>query len=106
MQNRHASIVSGLFGVPGQVEVERGLAEFRGGRPLVIRDGEQALLALPVDGIDAARLAAFRTLCGTAMPKLIITKRRARALGIEAATPMALTLRDHDDVGRLFSLAA
>jgi GTP cyclohydrolase II len=106
MQNGQANVVSGLFGLPGQVEVERALAEFRGGRPVLFCDDGQALLALPVDGIDAERLAAFSHLCGAAAPRLIMTARRARALGIEADGPMALALDGAIDVGTLFSLAA
>jgi GTP cyclohydrolase II len=106
MKNGHANVVAGLFGVPGQVELERGLAEFRGGRPVLFCDGGQALVALPVDGIEAARLAAFRALCAPASPRLIVTARRARALGIDAAGPMSLTLTAADDVDTIFSLAA
>jgi GTP cyclohydrolase II len=106
MKNGHAGVVAGLFGVPGQVEVERGLAEFRGGRPVLFCDGNQALLALPIDGIDAARLAAFRALSQPALPRLIVTARRARALGIDAAGPMSLKLTAADDVATIFSLAA
>jgi GTP cyclohydrolase II len=106
MKNGHANVVAGLFGVPGQVELERGLAEFRGGRPVLFCDGGHALVALPVDGIEAARLAAFRALCAPASPRLIVTARRARALGIDAAGPMSLTLTAADDVDTIFSLAA
>ena len=53
MRNGDASVVSSLFGAPGQVEVERGLAEFRGGRPVRITTRGQSIVALPVDGLDA-----------------------------------------------------
>src|SRR5262245_51645111 len=42
---------SGLFGAPKQVAVERGLAEFRSGRPVIIAAGGEAVAALPVDGM-------------------------------------------------------
>jgi GTP cyclohydrolase II len=106
MQSGAANVVSGLFGLPGQVEVERALAEFRGGRPVLFCDDGQALLALPVDGIDRERLAAFARLCGSGAPRLIVTARRARALGLEAAGPMALTLDGADDAEMIFALAA
>jgi len=106
MKNGHANVVAGLFGVPGHVEVERGLAEFRGGRPVLFCDGGHTLVALPVDGIEADRLAAFRVLCTPLPPRLIVTARRARALGIDAAGPMSLTLTPADDVDTIFSLAA
>jgi GTP cyclohydrolase II len=106
MKNGHAHVVTGLFGVPGQIEVERGLAEFRGGRPVLFCDSGQRLVALPVDGMEAGRLAAFRTLCAPVPPRLIITARRARALGLDAAGPMSLMLTAADDVDTIFSLAA
>jgi GTP cyclohydrolase II len=106
MKNGHADVVAGLFGATGQVEVERGLAEFRGGRPVLFCDGGQTLLAMPVDGIEAARLAAFRTLCAPTRPRLIVTARRARALGVDADGPMSLALTAGDDVDTIFSLAA
>ena len=106
MQNGQASVVSGLFGLPGQIEVERGLAEFRGGRPVVFVGSGEAFVALPVDGLDADRLAAFRALCAPVMPRLIVTARRARALGLDAAGPTSLALTAADDVDTIFSLAA
>src|ERR1700674_2779121 len=105
MNNGHPKVVSGLFGLSAQVQVERGLAEFRGGRPIMFCDGGQALLALPVDGLDRDRLAAFRALCG-ALPQLMVTARRARALGLEAVGPISLALTDADDAATIFSLAA
>jgi GTP cyclohydrolase II len=106
MKNGHASVVSGLFGVPGQVEVERALAEFRGGRPVLFCEDGSTLLALPADGIDGQRLAAFCRLCGPITPGLLITARRARALGIDAAGPVALPLDEADGVETIFALAA
>ncbi len=106
MRNGDASVVSGLFGVPGQVEVERGLAEFRGGRPVRITTPEKAVIALPVDGIDARRLAAFAAFTAPALPLLVITARRARALGLDAAEPVAIALSAADDPESIASLVA
>src|SRR5205085_1642093 len=103
MQNGHANVVSGLFGVPGQVEVERALAEFRGGRPVLFCDEGSTLLALPVDGIDPERLAEFSRLCGPVRPRLLMTARRARALGIDAAAPVTLALDNADNVETIFA---
>ena len=41
-----------LFGSADHIAVERGLAEFRSGRPIFVSLGEKAALAIPVDGID------------------------------------------------------
>ena len=89
--NGHAG--SGVFGSPERVLVKRGLAEFRSNRPVIFssQDGK-FLIALPVDRLDAARLHAFEHLCAPAKPKLVVTARRARALGIESNGPVALAL--------------
>jgi GTP cyclohydrolase II len=106
MRNGDASLVSGLFGVPGQVEVERGLAEFRGGRPVRVSTPGQSIVALPVDGIDARRLAAFAAFAAPAQPRLVITARRARALGLEVSEPVGLTLTGSEDVESIEALVA
>src|SRR5437868_14499885 len=106
MRNGDHGVVSDLFGVPGQVEVERGLAEFRGGRPVRISGVGKPLIALPVDGIDARRLAAFASFVAPTAPRLVITARRARALGLEAAGPVALALSGDEDIDAIYSLVA
>jgi GTP cyclohydrolase II len=82
-----------VFGSPERVLVKRGLAEFRSNRPVIFsaQDGKFQI-ALPVDRLDAARLHAFEHLCAPAKPRLVVTARRARALGIEANGPVALAL--------------
>src|SRR5450631_4057149 len=87
-----ANVGSALFGTKGQTGVNRGLAEFHARRPVLIVGGGETVLTLPVEGLDAHRLAEFKTLCAPATPRLFITARRASALGLEAATPMALQL--------------
>jgi GTP cyclohydrolase II len=106
MRNGDASVVSSLFGAPGQVEVERGLAEFRGGRPVRIATPGQSIVALPVDGIDARRLAAFKSFAAPALPSLVITLRRARALGLEGSEPVAIALSGSEDIETLEALVA
>jgi GTP cyclohydrolase II len=106
MRNGDASVVSSLFGAPGQVEVERGLAEFRGGRPVRIATPGQSIVAVPVDGIDARRLAAFTAFAAPALPRLVITARRARALGLEVSEPVAIALDGSEDIERLEALIA
>src|ERR1043166_8174385 len=106
MRNGDASVVSSLFGAPGQVEVERGLAEFRGGRPVRITTAGQSIVALPVDGIDARRLAAFAAFAAPALPRLVITSRRARALGLDVSEPVAIALDGSEDIERIEALIA
>ena len=103
--NGHAD--SGVFGSPDRVLVKRGLAEFRSGRPVIFSSqNSKFLLALPVDGLTAARLHAFEHLCAPAKLRLVVTARRARALGIEAAGPVALKVADGASADRIFSLVA
>jgi GTP cyclohydrolase II len=109
--NGHAG--SGVFGSPDRVLVKRGLAEFHSGRPVIFSSvssfssqSEKFLLALPVDGLDPARLHAFAHLCAPVRPRLVVTARRARALGIESAGPVALKLPDGADTDMINSLVA
>jgi len=106
MRNGNGHSGSILFGSSEQVGVGRGLAEFRAGRPLLIHDDTDTLVALPVEGLDAARLAAFTSLCAPVEPRLIVTARRARALGIEAHAPVALKLAAGTDARTILALVA
>ena len=42
----------GLFGAADDIAVQRGIAEFQAGRPVVIADTDEMIVALPVDGCD------------------------------------------------------
>jgi GTP cyclohydrolase II len=101
-----ASVGSSLFGTKGQISVNRGLAEFHARRPVLVTDGGETLLALPVEGLTAQRLSEFTRLCAPAVPRLIVTAQRALALGLEAMTPMALRLTAGHDVHEILALVA
>jgi GTP cyclohydrolase II len=102
--NGHAG--SGVFGSPERVLVKRGLAEFRSNRPVIFSSQNgKFLVALPVDGLDAARLHAFEHLSEPAKPRLVVTARRARALGIEANGLVALALPQIGGAEAILSLA-
>src|SRR5215471_16041827 len=94
-----------LMGLPEQVAAERALSEFRCGRP-VLMIGDESSIALPVDGMSDERLAAFRRLCAPAPLRLVVTDRRARALGLSAAGPVALPVNDNDTAADILSLVA
>src|SRR5215813_13671418 len=96
---------TGLLGKPGHVAVERGIAEFRSGRPVVITRAGATALALPVDGMTDGRLASFRRLCAPAEPHLVVTQRRAQALGLPATGPIGLALAG-EDAAAIVALAA
>jgi GTP cyclohydrolase II len=96
----------GLFGDLAQVEVERALAEFKAGRPVVIRSAGDSVTALPVDGITDEKLAAFRQVSAPELPHLVVTRRRARALGLKASGAAALAIGEVLDSAAVFALAA
>ena len=95
-----------FFGSKGHVGVSRGLAEFHGRRPVLIKAKGETLLALPVEGLDTARLTEFMALCAPRTPHLIVTARRALALGLDARTPMALRLAPDDDAASIAALVS
>jgi GTP cyclohydrolase II len=94
---------STIFGSKGHTSVSRGVAEFHSRRPVLITAPNETLLALPVEGLDAQRLAEFMALCAPSVPNLVITARRALALGLDAATPMALRLSANDDASSVMA---
>src|SRR5215510_14511587 len=89
-------ISSALFGSKEHTSVSRGVAEFLSRRPVLIAAPNETLLALPVEGLDTRRLAEFVALCAPSVPHLVITSRRAHALGIDAKSPMAMRLSAED----------
>lgn len=97
---------AGPFGTPEKVAVGRGLAEFRSARPVILTSAHEAILVLPVDGMTDDGLAAFRRLCAPLRPYLLVTARRARALGLDGAAATGLALGDLHDRATIFSLAA
>jgi GTP cyclohydrolase II len=92
------------MGIAAHVTVARALSELRSGRPIVVTDAGEAIVALPVDGMSDDQLQAFRQLCAPAPIRLVVTGRRARALGIVSAGPVALLL-DEEDAAAILSLA-
>ena len=106
MRNGGVSASSILFGTREYVGVSRGLAEFRAGRPVLIAEDGRTLLALPVEGLDADRLAAFAMQCAPEPPRLVITARRASSLGLHAAAPVALQLAAGANAATILALVA
>jgi GTP cyclohydrolase II len=91
------------------VGVERGLAEFRCGRPVVIL-GDQGVAAMPLDGCSDELLRLFRLTFDVTAVKLAVSARRACALGIKTQTAVSiettkeLTIHDVVAVAREKSL--
>jgi GTP cyclohydrolase II len=79
-------------GVPicSYIGVERGLAEFRCGRPVVILGDRRLVAAMPLDGCGDELLQLFRRTFDVTAVKLAVSARRACALGIETHTPVSI----------------
>ncbi|HLH97874.1 MAG TPA: GTP cyclohydrolase II RibA [Xanthobacteraceae bacterium] len=94
------------MGDPAYVMVARALSEFRSGRPIIVMDGNEGVIALPVDGMGDDQLAAFRQLCGApAQLRLVLTERRARSLGVSSGGPIALAIDETASAADILSLA-
>jgi GTP cyclohydrolase II len=106
MRNGGGVTGSILYGTREQVGVGRGLAEFRAGRPVVITGDSETLLCLPVEGINPERLNAFRALCAPTVPRLVLTGRRARSLGLDANGAVAIELGSDVDTATVLALVA
>src|SRR5215467_3912193 len=74
------------------VGVERGLAEFRCGRPVVIL-GDRCVAAMPLDGCSDELLQLFRLTFDVTALKLSVSARRAYALGIKTQIPVSIETR-------------
>jgi len=97
---------SALLGSREHLDVSRALTELQARRPIRVDAPDESLIALPVEGLDDKRLREFAALSRPAVPKMIVTQQRARALGIETSTPMALSLPEAVDAGSIVELAA
>jgi GTP cyclohydrolase II len=94
------------FGERTHILVERAVSEFRSGRPVLITSEGNTITALPVDGMTEATLVSFRLLSRPIRPFLLITPRRARAIGVETSRHIGIALPDSCSLGEIFSLAS
>jgi hypothetical protein len=85
------------------VAIERGLAEFRSGRPVVFR-AKQTIVAMPIEGCDSSRLNNFSRLSGTTLPRLGITGQRARAIGMKSNMALSVDLKSHLNIKEILSI--
>lgn len=88
------------FGPTRHVAIERGLAEFRSGRPVVFR-ARDSIIAMPIDGCDASRLNSFSRLSRTTPPGLGITAQRARAIGIKSDVALSVDFKSHPTIDEI-----
>lgn len=106
MNAAYSDASSALFGSEDDLTVSRALSELHARRPIRIDAPREALLALPVENLDDHRLDEFAALCGPNAFELILTQQRARAIGIEASTPIALPLSANTRTRDIFALAS
>jgi GTP cyclohydrolase II len=83
-----------LFGSRDYTDVSRAVGELQARRPIRIDTTGEALLVLPVEGLDDQRLIEFEDLSRPAELDLIVTQQRAHALGIRSPTPLSVTLSE------------
>jgi GTP cyclohydrolase II len=86
-----------------EVSVERALSEFRSSRPVVIVDGEYAVLICGVEGLDGA-LARDLDNLAQGRASLVLPAARLRRIGLERKQPGAVAL-PVVDAGRIETLA-
>jgi GTP cyclohydrolase II len=96
----------GLFRAADDVAVQRGIAEFQAGRPVILEAAGERIVALPVDGLTEAAWSDFKDLCAPALPRLLITKRRAEVLGLDVPGPVFIAVTADDTGDGILSLAA
>src|SRR5947209_13222681 len=99
-------VASALFGSNGRIGITRGVAEFYAGRPVLVSSECETVLALPLEGLDTARLREFTGLCAPALPCLIITERRAHALGLDADGVTSLSFASKPNAATILAFAA
>jgi GTP cyclohydrolase II len=106
MNAAHSYANSALFGSEEYLTVNRALAELYARRPVRIEADGEVLFALPVENLDEPRLREFAALCGADALQLILTPQRARAIGIESSTAVALSLSAETRARDILALAA
>ncbi|MDU0338916.1 GTP cyclohydrolase II RibA [Bosea rubneri] len=96
-----------LFGRPGETEiiaVDRALAEFRAGRPVLLRDGENLALALSAELADVDIAERLETLAeGNA--RLVLSAARLRRLGAKGRSETGVLAMPAIDIARVETLA-
>ncbi len=106
MQLKNPQSGFGLFGTADDIAVQRGIAEFQAGRPVLIEAHGERLAAFPVDGLTEAAYDAFGALCAPAEVGLVVTARRAGVIGFDSPGPVLIPLSAKDTRDAIWSIAA
>ncbi len=83
--------------------VERAMSEFRAGRPVIVAERDDLILALGVEALDDEIAARLEPLAG-GRARLLLPAARLRRLGLERTAPGAFALPSID-VDRIAGLA-
>ncbi len=75
-------LVLSFSGGIDQMSVERAVAEFRTGRPVLIREGDSFALAIGVEDLDEERAERLEAVAG-GQARLVLPAARLRRLGLE-----------------------
>jgi len=105
MRNSVSGPAPASFGEQDHIGADRGCSEFRSGRPILITSNIDALLTLPIEGLTPERFAQFAAMAAPTSPRLAVTARRARALGLDVTGPVTLALADGISADEILSLA-
>ena len=73
------------------IAVERAISDYRAGRPVVLIDGEEATLAIGVEGLDGDMATTLEPFAA-GRARLVLPSARLRRLGCERAGPGAIAL--------------
>ncbi|GGK52486.1 GTP cyclohydrolase-2 [Salinarimonas ramus] len=96
-------LVMGLSGDADLTRVERAIAEFRHARPVLIEEGDAAIVAVGVEDLDAEACARLDVVAG-GTARLVLTDKRLSRIGRERGEPGAIAL-PRLDASRVESLA-
>jgi GTP cyclohydrolase II len=105
MRNSVSGPAPASFGEQDHIGADRGCSEFRSGRPILITSNPDTLLTLPIEGLTPDRFAQFAAMAAPTSPRLAVTARRARALGLDVTGPVTLALADGTSADEILSLA-
>ncbi len=81
-------------------QVERSIFDLRRGLPLLLRSSAGNTLIMPLEGLTDDALAALTRDAGD-MPRLVISRHRLTALGIDIEEPAARLPISHQDTARI-----
>ncbi len=96
-----STLFNNLFADEAHIAFDRAAAELRNARPIVIETDSGLTLVAALDGVAPHLYSIFQNLIGS---RLVVSTKRAKALGIEAQHPVAFPL-NRDDRYRIFEYA-